>query len=1137
MDRSSILELFRKSVAEFGDRVAVDRAGEGLTYSELDARSNFLANHLIASGAQKGTAVAILAEDAFAVIASILGVLKASCAFVPLDAGIPEKRLKSMMKLVTPRWIVFEPKFFALADTIMADAGEDIRFLCLDRHATTESQGHVEYLSFEAATTDTPSPVSQDEPDDFCYVYFTSGSTGQPKAIAGRQKGIDHFIRWEIKNLGLGPQTRVSQLLPFSFDGSLRDIFIPLSCGGMVCVPPTRDTILDAEELIDWLDTQKISVVHCVPSLFRSIINQAPRANRLLSLRYILMAGEVLLPSDVRRWMDIFGERVQLINLYGTSETTMAKFIHFVQPSDTDRRSIPVGKPMPGAAALVVDPRGRPCPPGTVGEIYIRTPYRSLGYYNQPELTKELFIPNPFNNDPNDIVYKTGDVGRVLEDGNFEYLGRLDQQVKIRGQRVELAEVEGVLRSHDSVKDVAVIDREDASGYKYLCAYVVLNDDEDTGKVRDYCAESLPDYMVPSAFVLMRELPQTISGKVDRRALAGMAQPQVASEQPFSPPRTQLEELLCTTWSEVLGLSTVGIRANFFHTGGHSLLATQVVSRLRTALEVEVTLRDLFEAPTVEALAQRIEAKQRGNAEPGPNSKIQPCPREHPLRLSFAQQRLWFLDQLEPGSALYNIPAAIRLRGQLDVQALTKTLSEITRRHEVLRTTFRAEAGEPVQVIHGPEAFAIPVTDVGSLEPEIREAEVRRRAKLAAGEPFVLSEGPLIRAELLRLAGDEHVLLCTMHHIISDGWSMGVLVNEVAALYEAYTTGASSPLPELPIQYADYAAWQREWLQGEVLARQLAYWKEELDGVPAALELPADTPRPPVPTYRGASLQVILDKEVTEGLKALSEREGSTLFMTVLAAWQTLLFRYSRQRDILVGTDIANRNREQTESLIGFFVNQLVLRGRLNAGLSFRELLRQTRETCLGAFAHQDLPFEKLVEELQPDRDLSRAPLFQVKLVLQNAPFESLRLPKLQLSQLEGDGQTGSAKFDLMLMLEERPTGLAGMLEYNTDIFEQATMERLLAHFRQLLKAIVADPTQQLGLLNLFDAAQREELLFGLNQTATEFPVQLSPAQLFEEQVLRSPAARALLKGEEGITYAELNARANKLAAHLRSVG
>ncbi len=1138
MDRNSVLELFRKSVTEFGDRVAIDRAGTELTYRELEARSNLLANYLIASGAQKGTAIAILAEDHLAVIASILGILKAGCAFVPLDAAIPEKRLRAMMKLVGPRWIILESKFFTLAENITADLDEDPRFLCLDQCQTSPRK--VEYLSLETATADTPAPVPQDEPNDFCYVYFTSGSTGQPKAIAGRLKGIDHFIRWEIKNLNLGPETRVSQLLPFPFDGSLRDIFIPLCCGGTVCVPPSRDTILDAPELIKWLDKQRINVVHCVPSLFRSIVNEAPSPDRLALLRYILMAGEVLLPSDVKRWMDIFGERVQLINLYGTSETTMAKFIHFVQPSDAERRSIPVGKPMPGAAALIVDSRGRPCPPGTIGEIYIRTPFRSLGYYNQPELTKEVFITNPFNNDPNDIVYKTGDLGRVLEDGNFEYLGRLDQQVKIRGQRVELSEVEGLLRKHEWVKEVAVIDREDSSGYKYLCAYVVLDNHDDTAEVRDFCAESLPDYMVPSAFVLMRELPQTISGKVDRRALAGMAQPQIGSDQPFFPPRTQLEEFLCATWAEVLGLSKVGIRSNFFHSGGHSLLATQVVSRLRAALEVEVTLRDLFEAPTVEALAQRIEAALQAGAGSveGSDFKIKPCPRDVSLPLSFAQQRLWFLDRLEPGSNLYNIPGAISLSGKLDIQALNQTLTEINRRHESLRTVFNTEAGEPVQIIQSPAEVQIPVIDLRDLEPEARTTEVRRRELLAADIPFVLSEGPLLWVELLWLAEDEHVLLFTMHHIISDGWSMGVLVKEVAALYGAYSTGKPSALPELPIQYVDYAAWQREWLEGEKLGRELAYWKEQLAGAPAELKLPADSGRPQNPTYVGESLPVTLSKELSEGLKALSNREGTTLFMTLLAAWQTLLFRYSGQRDIVVGTDIANRNRHETEPLIGFFVNQLVLRGRLSPELSFHELLQQTRELCLGAFAHQDLPFEKLVEELQPDRDMRRAPLFQVKLVLQNAPFKFLRLQGLQLTPLDAPVLIGKAMSPyLMLMLSESAKGLGGVLEYSTDLFERETVKRMIGHFQRLLEEVIADPRRQLGLLPIFSHAQREQLLFAWNQTTTDFPGQTSPAELFEEQVLRSPEARAVFKGEQELTYAELNARANQLAAHLRSLG
>ncbi|HEY3581938.1 MAG TPA: amino acid adenylation domain-containing protein, partial [Pyrinomonadaceae bacterium] len=1113
MKHENVHSFFSRIASEHPGNIAIATGARQVSYRELEERSNSLANFLLAKGAAKGAPVAILTSDRVAIIVAILGILKARCVFAPLDPQIPEKRREAMMSLLAPEWLITESQLLHRVNNSWEELAEYESYFNPKR------------------------PRVESQPDDMCYVYFTSGSTGQPKAISGRLKGIDHFIRWEIQTLGLGAETRVSQILPPSFDGSLRDIFIPLCTGGTACVPDDSQTVLEPDKLIAWLERERINVIHCVPSLFRSLLNEKLTAENFQCLRYILMAGEPLLPADVKRWTGVFGERIQLINLYGMSETTMAKFAYFVKASDQERRTIPVGKPIEGAAAVVVDKRGRPCPRGIIGEIYIRTPYRALGYYNQPDLTREAFIPNPFSNDPNDIVYKTGDLGRVLEDGNYEYLGRLDRQVKIRGNRVELSEVEDVLRRHAAVSDVIVIDREDTTGLNYLCAYLVLDHEIDTGELQQLVLDRLPDYMAPSAFIVMESLPRTISGKIDRQALPAPGLTRAGMGE-FVAPSTHVEKILAHIWTEVLGIEQIGIHDNFFRLGGHSLRATQILTRVRATLNVEVPLRSLFQTPTIAGLAALIDTKLTSPAAEA--VQIKSGSRPDTLPLSFAQQRLWFIDQLEPGASTYNLPLAVHLTGPLNVQALGRTLTEIVRRHEALRTTFSVVNGNPIQVISDPFDVSLTLIDLSSVTDEERESAVQTTMHREARRTFDLARGPLLRVALIRLGEQEHIALLTMHHIISDGWSEGVLVRELATLYDAYAQGKQSPLDELKVQYADYAVWQREWLQGEVLEQQMGYWREQLAGSSGVLELPVDHPRPAAQSYRGRQLMVELGSELTAKLHELSRREGVTLFMTLLAGWQTLLARYSGQWDLNVGTPIANRTRGEMEELIGFFVNTLVLRSRMKPEASFREQLQQVRETCLGAYVHQDVPFEMLVEQLQPERHMGRTPLFQVMFALQNAPMGELELRGLKLEQLAVASDT--AKFDVMLIMIERETSLFGWCDYSTDLFDEATVVRMLEHWRVLLAAAVDQPEMSLAELPLLSEAEQQQV-FEWNRTEVEYPRERTIDTLFAEQAARTPFAvaveyqRVTRLESATLSYEELNRRVNQLARYLRRLG
>lgn len=1091
MNLLNIQEMFHHSVDNFNKEVAISSTNKSITYGELEKKANRLGNFLLDSGVSKGDVVAILVGDIVEAITSMIAVLKAGGTFVPLDASLPEKRLEAMIEVVAPACFIIERSLLGKINYAMPDGGKKAKVICLD-DCEAGAEAGLNPVSGYSDYQNTSRPSTTYAPDDMCYIYFTSGSTGKPKGIAGRMKGIDHFIRWEIENLGVTRGTRVSQMLPLSFDGSLRDLFVPLCAGGTVCVPEGRETLLDAEKLVEWIDQQQINIIHCVPSLFRSIINQATDPSLFQALKYILLAGEPLLPTDVGRWTEVFQERTQLINLYGTSETTMAKFIYFVNPVDKDRPSIPIGQPMTGARAVIMDEKGNACPPGVVGEIYIRTPYRSLGYYNQPELTKEVFIQNPFSDDPTDIVYKTGDLGRMLDDGNYEYLGRRDQQVKVRGIRVELAEIESLLRGHEAVKDVAVVDQDSPDGSKYLCAYAVLGQEVEVGALRDHLSDYLPDYMVPSAFLIMDQLPRTISGKVDRRALPVIRVAQANSDKNYVAPRNPIEEVVAGIWSRVLGLPRVSITDNFFQLGGHSLLATQIISRIRSVFQVEVPLQTLFESPTLVNLAQKIEEAFKAGSKL--SARIEKAERDDTSPVSFAQQRLWFIDQLDPGSPAYNIINTSRLQGKLNVNALEQAVSEILRRHETLRTKFATKDGMPVQIVAAPQRFDMPLIDLTTLSEDEREEKARLLAEADSLKRFDLSTGPLVSIALIKLNDKDHVLLFTMHHIIGDAWSSAVLVREIAQFYREFCEGKSSSLAELPVQYADFAVWQRQSLQGETLDTHLNYWRQQLSGTIPTVELPTDFPRPDSMTYSGAVESVVVEKPILDALKKLSLTEGATLFMTLLAGFNVLLYRYTGQEDIIVGTDVANRNSSEVEDIVGFFINQLVLRTNLSGNPTFKELIGRVREVSLNAYAHQDLPFEKLVEELKPERNLSRTPLFQMKILLQNVPQGIYDLPGLTLVPF-GSGAV-AAPFDLVVTMVESPEGMVWDVIYSTELFQPSTIKRLMDHFKSLLANITANPNQRLSELRILDEAETGRF------KASDFPEAGLSQMEFERLVL-----------------------------------
>src|SRR6266850_1023549 len=763
-----------------------------------------------------------------------------------------------------------------------------------------------------------------------------------------------------------------------------------------------------------------------------------------LALRLVIFGGEALKVQNLKRWFDRHGdERTRLVNMYGITETTVHVTYHPLRAADArESTGSPIGRRLNDLQVYVLDEHLQPVPIGVAGELHVAGPGLARGYLNRADLTSSQFIPDPFSEEGGERLYKTGDQARYLADGNIEYLGRLDEQVKIRGFRVEVGEVETLLKQHEKIKQAVVAAWEADAGGKRLVAYVVSGQSEPPARaeLRAFLKQRLPDYMVPAAFIFLTELPLTASGKVNRRALPEPGRPELSDS--YVGPRTETEALVCALWAQILKLERVGIYDNFFELGGHSLLATQLMSQVRKAFGVEIPLRLLFEQPTVAGLTRSIEAEMSGGRNAA--TPIQRLSVAGPVPLSFSQQRLWFLEQLTPGSVAYNMPIAMRLSGALHFLALQQTFSEILRRHEVLRTSFPVIDGEPVQLVSEPRDFDLPVVDLSHLERRESEQQGQRLASEEAQRPFDFTQAPpLLRATLLRLSAEEHILLLTMHHIISDGWSLGLMVKEVATLYQAFRRELPSPLPELEIQYADYALWQRRQLSGALLDEQLSYWREQLQSAPALLELPTDQPRPAIKRYRGARETFHISEELAAELKAQSRAQGVTMFMLLLAAFKVLMWRYSGQEDIVVGTPIANRQESQIEDLVGFFVNTLALRTRLEPTERFADLVKRVREECLAAYQHQAVPFELVVEELAVERSLSYTPIFQVMFVLQNELLVPREMEDIEIKAMEVEAST--AKVDLLMAIAQEETGggLRGVIEYDTDLFEQETVQRL----------------------------------------------------------------------------------------------
>jgi amino acid adenylation domain-containing protein len=1095
--------LFEEQAARTPTAIAVRFGGQVLDYATLDARSDNVAARLRELGVVPDAVVGLCVRRSLDLVVAVLGVLKAGGAYVPLDPEYPADRLGFMQADCGAKLILTQR---ALSGKI---GGGGTR-LFLDELDAWPSSSKVSIRGHGA---------------QLAYVIYTSGSTGRPKGVMVTRGGLGNYLSWCTRAYDAHAGSGAPVHSPLGFDLTVTSLFVPLLTGAQV-VLLAEDR--GAEALATELRSKRAySLVKITPAHLDALRELVPGDSAAGGTRVFVIGGEQLTWESCAFWRRNAPE-TRLVNEYGPTETVVGCCTYEVGSEAEPSGAIPIGRPIANTQLYVLDGRFELTPAGVLGELVIGGAGVARGYVSRAGLTGERFVPNPFGA-PGTRLYRTGDVARWADRGVLEFIGRKDAQIKLRGYRIELGEVESVLQRQPGVRECVVVARADAQGSKRLVAYVTP-ETVDAAELRDALRTRLPEYMIPSVFVGLPALPLTPNGKVDRKALPAPGVTQTQRE--YVAPRSPVEQLLANTWSELLHVERVGIHDSFFELGGHSLLATQVVARIRQALGTELPVRTLFEAPTIAQLAVETQRRQ-GHviiAEP-PLTRV---PRDGPLALSFAQERLWFLDRLEPNSAGYNVPGALRLVGCLNVPALRQSLNEIVRRHEALRTRFEEKDGQAQQSVDGDVKVELPVVDLRASigRDELLRTEVRDEAH----RPFDLAKGPVLRAKLLWSGEEEHILLLTMHHIVSDGWSFGIFVRELSTLYAAFADGQASPLPELPIQYVDYAYWQRLWLQGEVLERQLGYWRKQLEGAPAALPLPTDRPRPAFQSYRGGMFEFRLDEKLTQRLQEVSRAEGATMFMTLVTVFAVLLSRYSGQEDLVLGSPIANRTRAETEGLIGFFVNTLPLRLSLSGAPSIRQLLGRVKQIALDAYMHQDIPFERLVAELNPVRDLSRTPLFQVMFVLQNASAARLKLTGLSLEPFEVEDEI-AAKFDLTLAMGETPANLlAGVFEYNVDLFDRSTIGRLTECFRGLLTAAAIHPDRVVTHLSLLTEGVRHELLVEWNDTRVSYPNDRGIHKLFSAQASQTPKAIALICDNRRLTYEELDAWSSELANRLRKL-
>jgi amino acid adenylation domain-containing protein len=1083
-----------------------------LTYAELDRRATQVANLLRSRGVGPEVLVGVYMERSAELVVGMLGVLKAGGAYVPLDPAYPRARVETILADTRVAVLLTQP---ALAGRLPAGAAAVV--------ALDGGWSALEGVSDEPVAAGTG-------PENLSHVIYTSGSTGRPKGVMIRHGAVAALARWAPRELGIGEGTTVLASTSVCFDVHVAETWIPLSLGARIVLVP------NALHLASLPEGERVEVASMVPSAAAELLRMGAIPETVRSLN---LGGEPLRNELAQALYALPGvERV--LNLYGPTEDTTYSTCAVAERGAS--HPVPVGRPVTGTAVHLLAPDGAPVAEGESGEVYLGGAGVGRGYLARPAATAERWLPDPFAGVPGARMYRVGDLGRLTPTGELECLGRVDHQVKVRGYRVELGEVEEALRAHPAVEDAVATVREDAPGDRVLAGYFVGREGEtapSVAELRAFAAGRLPEYMVPTALAGLEVLPRLPNGKVDRGALPPIA-PEAQAERPYRAPRTPAEEAVCAIWAEVLGVGRVGIDDDFFELGGHSLRATQVVSRVREATGAALSPFVLFDLRTPAELAR---AAERGGAVEDDVPPLAPVDRSQPIPLSFSQQAIWFFQELSPGMRSYNFQGALDFHGRLDVAAMERTLTEIVRRHEIFRTEFREIDGTPRQVVLPPYAVELPVQDLRFLPEEERQGRLEALLREEFFRPFHLDRLPLIRWILYRLDEERWTLAAVEHHFVHDGWSFGVFLHELAALYGAFAEGRPSPLPELEIQFADYAVWQRRWAEGADAARQLAYWKEKLASPPVPLlELPTDRPRPATMSFRGLSRRYRLPSALAARAREFSRANGVTLYATLLAAFQALLHRYTGQTDFATGGGVANRNERLAEQIIGMIVNTVAIRADVSGNPTGAELLERVRRTVGEAYAHREIPFGEVVEAVQPERTLSHLPVYQVAFSFHDSPYPSFDLPGARMEVTEALSNE-SAKFDLQVIVIPRGSQQAGaddqvtmIWEYATDLFAGETVERMERHYRSVLRAFMEDTSVRVSDLPLLEEEERRALVAGWNETAAEYDAAPVHRQ-FERRVDAAPVALAVAGEGCSLTHGELEAAANRIAHALRARG
>jgi|GEM_PF-1049508 len=1097
-------KLFELQAKKTPDKPAVVFNGDKLTYEALDKTSNQLAGYLKKHGVGNQDLVGIVTERCPEMITAYLGVWKTGAAYVPIDPEYPKERIRYMLedsgaKVVLTHEALLDMLPEARAEVISLDSGwSDI---------SKESKEQLD---------------SEVDPESLAYVIYTSGSTGRPKGSLITHKNVVNLAYWHDSTFGINEDDRASQLAGVAFDAVVWEIWPYLLSGASVFPLERRLGQMLPEELAGWFEKNKITRAF-VPTKLAEVFLGLDLSN--LSIKTLFTGGDRLSYVPKKHGFD-------LINNYGPTETAVVATSGNISAWAQSKGLLPIGRPISNVSIYILDDHLKPVPLGVAGEICISGAGVGKGYLNDPSKTSESFILNPFSNG-NGLIYKTGDLGRWLKDGSIDFIGRRDSQVEVRGYRVELGEIETALSEHDEIKECIVLDKTDDRGNTILIAFYVSEKEMERETLLGFLRERLPHYMIPSRLVYLEELPMTPNGKADRDSLLKMVDLGTSIEE-YVAPRNETEQAIAEIWKEVLGVDRVCIYDNFFDLGGHSLMATQVVSRIKKELEVDITLRTMFEEPTIEGICKVISDVERSEY-----PEIKRLSRQEYYEVSHAQKRLWYLDKIVPDSPFYNIFGAVMLEDvTLDLGILGEALQVVVNRHETLRTTIATVDGKPVQVIADSLEVDLPVTDISDIAFEEQDIKIREIIDEVGFKPFDLEKGPLFRVALAKLSDTRHAFVINMHHIIADGWSIGILAKEAMTNYTALLEGRSSPFEELDIQYKDFAYWQNELISNDAFKEQEAYWLDKLGGELPVLNLPADHPRPTVQTQNGTAQRIKIDLEQTHKLRELARSQDATLFMLLLSAFKVLLHKLTGQDDIIVGCPIAGRNNTAIESLIGFFVNVLPMRSDLSGNPKFSDFLQQIKQIALGAYANQDYPFDKLVEALNPVRDISRSPVFDVTFDVHEAsanPFTDISIGGVSIKEITGNVRV--AKFDMTITGYERSDGFIMDFEYNTDLFEQETVERIMKYYQGVIQTIIATPDVKVGDINILDKEEREKLLRRFNDTYRDFPKHECTHELFEKQAKIRPDKTALVFGDDKLTYAQLNEASNKFARYLRVNG